>query len=190
MTTKMCTRCGACNKAPGKQRCYECLLLEAPAHVQERAARLRLMAVPEELRLARVPAALWPVGRRWCSGCQSFRRLADCTGSRCQVCNSLAAWETMLPRTYVIHGRPFTAEDYWILFEDQEGRCRICGKRSNSRRLAVDHDHDTGQVRGLLCPDPEWGCNYAILGKIKDVDMAYRIWQYLLKNYAESLIPR
>lgn len=184
----MCIRCKATNKAPGKQKCHECLMLEQPAHVQEMDAERRLACVPVEMRLARVPVTQWPAGRRWCSGCQSFRRTADCQGSRCQVCNNRAAWEAMLPRTYMIHGRPFTAEDYWAMFRAQKGRCKICGKRSNSRRLAVDHDHRTGQVRGLLCPDPEWGCNHAILGKIRDVDMAYGIWQYLLHNYAESII--
>jgi hypothetical protein len=29
----------------------------------------------------------------------------------------------------------------------------------------------------------------AVLGNIRDVDMAYEIWQYLLHNYAESIIP-
>lgn len=190
MATKMCMKCGLSNKAPGKQRCTECLLLEQPALAQEQAARVRLAMIPEELRLDRVPKELWPRARRWCSGCQSFRRLADCTGSRCQVCQSLAAWEAMLPRTYTIHDRPFTADDYWALYKDQGGVCKICERRSLSRRLAVDHDHDTMQVRGLLCPDPEWGCNYAILGKIKDVNMAYRIFTYLDHNYAMDVVDK
>lgn len=190
MATKMCTRCGVTNKAPGKQKCHECLMLEQPAAVQEEDADRRLECVPVEMRLATVPKALWPEGRRWCSGCQSFRRLADCQGSRCQVCNNKAAWEAMLPKTYTIHGRPFTADDYRKLFKDQRGRCKICGRRSDSRRLAVDHDHVTGEVRGLLCPHPEWGCNYAILGKIKDLAMARRIVDYLERNYAHSVVDK
>lgn len=33
----------------------------------------------------------------------------------------------------------------------QGGRCAICGTTPSGRRLAIDHDHTTGKVRGLLC---------------------------------------
>ena len=45
-------------------------------------------------------------------------------------------------------------EDYIDLYEQQHGRCKICGTSGEDfggRRLHVDHDHDTGKVRGLLC---------------------------------------
>lgn len=40
--------------------------------------------------------------------------------------------------------------EYMLLFDEQRGRCAICGGTEN-RRLAVDHNHKTGKVRGLLC---------------------------------------
>jgi hypothetical protein len=40
-----------------------------------------------------------------------------------------------------------TPEDYDRMFRAQEGRCKIC----RGPATAVDHDHETGQVRGLLC---------------------------------------
>ena len=46
-------------------------------------------------------------------------------------------------------------DDYEAMFAAQEGRCAICGaSESNtkmSEHLHVDHDHETGQVRALLC---------------------------------------
>lgn len=43
-----------------------------------------------------------------------------------------------------------TRQDYETVLAAQDGVCAICqGKRSY--RLCVDHDHATGEVRGLLC---------------------------------------
>lgn len=44
-----------------------------------------------------------------------------------------------------------TPEQYDALFEMQAGVCALCQKSEPNRRLAVDHDHKTGAVRGLLC---------------------------------------
>lgn len=43
-------------------------------------------------------------------------------------------------------------EDYERMLAEQGGVCAICQQGcSSGRRLAVDHDHETGVVRGLLC---------------------------------------
>ena len=176
---KLCTICGESQKAPGQpQRCRECLEATWPAARREAAADERLAMIPVALRLARVPADQWPAGRRWCAGCQSFPRLKDCQGARCRTCAGRAAHAGMVKRTYTINGRPFTADDYAFLLRHQGGRCPICLRESHTKRLAVDHDHETGEVRGLLDPG-EWGCNLGILGKIKDLAMAKRIVEYL-----------
>ena len=60
-----------------------------------------------------------------------------------------------------------TLESYEELFAKQNGACAICrstdakGPRGTSR-LAVDHDHVTGKIRGLLCSS----CN-RLLGRIE-----------------------
>jgi len=42
--------------------------------------------------------------------------------------------------------------EYEAMLADQGGRCRICGRLPrNGSSLHVDHDHETGEVRGLLC---------------------------------------
>ncbi|KKN66086.1 hypothetical protein LCGC14_0475640 [marine sediment metagenome] len=46
-----------------------------------------------------------------------------------------------------------TIEDYNKIFIKQNGCCAICGRQQSKqkRRLSVDHNHKTGQIRGLLC---------------------------------------
>lgn len=47
-----------------------------------------------------------------------------------------------------------TPESYGTLLRVQDGKCKICRKESTENvagRLAIDHCHTTGEVRGLLC---------------------------------------
>ena len=59
----------------------------------------------------------------------------------------------------------FTLEDYNELLEKQNFCCAICGQHQSelTKALAVDHDHETGKVRGLLC----FNCNSG-LGALGD----------------------
>ena len=77
-----------------------------------------------------------------------------------------------------------TAEKYNELLKEQGGVCSICQVeetstyRSKIRRLAIDHSHSTGLVRGLLC----FNCNLGI-GKFKEsIDNLKRAISYLEKN--------
>ena len=56
-----------------------------------------------------------------------------------------------------------SVEEYERMLVEQGGGCKICGNTNSGKRLAVDHDHQTGQVRGLLCS----ACNVG-LGMFKD----------------------
>ena len=74
-------------------------------------------------------------------------------------------------------------EEYENLLKEQDGGCAICGVPSedNGRLLAVDHNHSTLSVRGLLCNS----CNLG-LGYLKDnVDNLKSALKYLEK-YGEN----
>jgi hypothetical protein len=51
------------------------------------------------------------------------------------------------------NGIEISYDQYQEMLEKQYGKCAICGIHQDdlSQALAVDHDHETGQVRGLLC---------------------------------------
>lgn len=182
-----CVTCKTYPKAFGKQRCIWCWLEAQPIDIQIRAAHIRKRESSLPAR-GRVPAAEWPEGERWCAGCRSFVPLFYVTGSRCKACASEATHGQHVLRTYGI-----TPAQYELLFTWQRGRCALCGRRSLSRRLAVDHNHTTGEVRGLLCPDPERGCNHAVLGPIESASidgalaMAKRIVDYLERSPVDRI---
>lgn len=56
-----------------------------------------------------------------------------------------------------------TADQYDAILSSQNGVCKICGNGPELRSLAVDHDHKTGYIRGILCEN----CNRG-LGMFKD----------------------
>ena len=59
--------------------------------------------------------------------------------------------------TYLRNRYGITLADYAILLEAQDNKCAICGTtkpgktRQNNGFLFVDHCHETGEIRGLLC---------------------------------------
>ena len=68
-----------------------------------------------------------------------------------------------------------TLEQYDIMFEEQNGNCAICGLPELMRRLSVDHNHKTKEVRGLLCSK----CNQAI-GLLHDnTETCFKAYIYL-----------
>jgi len=83
---------------------------------------------------------------------------------------SVARWRAKHPgreaasRAAAQEAYGLTGHELLHLARDQEYRCAICRDEPEpGRRLAVDHDHETGAVRGLLCRR----CNMA-LGSFRD----------------------
>lgn len=64
----------------------------------------------------------------------------------------------------------------------QKGLCEICklSERSFNKSLSVDHDHRTGQIRGLLCNN----CNSRIIYTLENFAHLLPIAQEYLKIYA------
>lgn len=81
-----------------------------------------------------------------------------------------------------------TYADYARMLAEQDGLCAICKKPETSvqdgkvRFLAVDHCHNTGLVRGLLCMN----CNSAIGRLGDDPDMLDRAAAYLRHHAATA----
>lgn len=64
------------------------------------------------------------------------------------------------------------------LIEKHGNQCAICEKPRSAfkKNLAVDHDHKSGKIRGLLC----YRCNKFILGR-QTLETAKKMVEYLIK---------
>lgn len=80
------------------------------------------------------------------------------------------------------------ADAFLDLFAAQEHRCAICRKglvlfaEALSEAPVVDHDHETGAVRGIVCR----GCNTAVGYIEKDRVRTRRVLGYLKKHKARG----
>ena len=90
----------------------------------------------------------------------------------CRSCNALFLKSPKVKRKEKLAARKYryktrynlTVDQYNELLQEQDNRCAICNKHPpKNRKLAVDHCHKEGHVRGLLCTT----CNVG-LGNFKD----------------------
>lgn len=84
-----------------------------------------------------------------------------------------------LDRKHFLKGKyGITPADYERMLAEQGGTCRVCGDPPTTKLLAVDHNHETGAVRGLLCSR----CNTA-LGLLRECPQrAARIIHYIREH--------
>lgn len=75
-----------------------------------------------------------------------------------------------------------TVEDYTAILAAQGGVCKICGKTQN-KRLAVDHCHVTGIIRGLLCAN----CNTGLGLFLDDPELLDKAIGYLNEERKAAL---
>ena len=84
----------------------------------------------------------------------------------------LSSANTKLKRRFGI-----TLEEYNKMYADQHGKCLICDATESAlnHRLAIDHCHTTGKIRGLLCKS----CNVALGGFKENIENLKRAIEYL-----------
>ncbi len=123
----------------------------------------------------------------------AFYRLARAKSGRASACKECKKQYEQTKQARLLDQQRHRKSKYGItiaewnrLHREQQNCCAICGVHESrlSRQLDVDHDHDTGRVRGLLCNycnkilerhigDPEW---------FKDLDIRKRLDKYLLEK--------
>lgn len=119
-----------------------------------------------------------PHGEKRCSSCgiakplEAFHRHKNGSQGRAGHCKACRA---QFPTyNYKAEGvRSIKAE----LTNRQAGRCAACGARPDKGVLCLDHDHVSGNLRGMLCQR----CNL-VLGKVQDSPVLLRsLLSYLMR---------
>ena len=86
-------------------------------------------------------------------------------------------------RKYLLKQYNLTVEEYVDMLEERHQVCQVCGRQERTvRSLPVDHCHQTGVVRGLLCSD----CN-KMLGMANDDPAILRKLVEYLENSAPMI---
>lgn len=140
-------------------------------------------------------------GKKFCYGCKQYINSSEFVEKRrCATCvvlrpsgTKLAYRKQLSPEKRKEYDREknlwtyfgMTSDEYEAILKLQGGVCAICGMREKAtdhfsgqpRPLAVDHNHQTGTVRGLLC----FKCNAGIGMFNEDHRILVRASEYLLK---------
>lgn len=126
-----------------------------------------------------------PTAERECSSCHLTKPFSEFyknakgkygVSQKCKECSKSNNNSYLLKKKYGI-----TQDEYNALLAAQDGKCAMCGNTCKTGyRLAVDHDHNDGSIRGLLC----MRCNKFVVGS-HTLAEARKIVSYLEKPPAD-----
>lgn len=137
-------------------------------------------------------------GTKYCISCKQIHSLAEFTtdshgrkGRRgsCKKCvlksRQNPQYREIARRAQLKKYQNFSNEQYENLFNTQNGLCASCGRTPSTgynNRLYVDHNHETGEVCGLICLN----CNVAAGHLNDDWHDALHLTLYLLRTHSTS----
>jgi Recombination endonuclease VII len=183
----ICTYCGVNPKAKPKHKCEECLEYALPMDAQKTLARARLTQWDGTKPSAVARAAKLRDGYRWCTGCGSWRRI-DSDGRKYAVSPSSTRCRPCVSGAAQVQTFDITTDQLNELRKLSKDTCQICGVHQlNSISLAVDHDHSSGVVRGLLDGKGGYSCNEVLGYWHEDIHRFVSTAIYLINSPARQV---
>jgi hypothetical protein len=168
MPAKTCTRCGETksldafyqHQSGARQGRY----MAACKSCQREARRIRY----ESRKAGLIPTLIDT--EQICGDCKTIKEVTEFGVDHARPNGLKAYCNDCVKARWFVSKYGITSDEYADMLAAQNGVCAICSlpertlsNRGNLKSLSVDHDHATGEVRGLLCDD----CNVA-LGRMHD----------------------
>lgn len=139
-----------------------------------------------------------PEGQAYCCQCDSYKPVSEFGNSKagyhglhfyCKSCVQKDAKKYSAEKVFANKAINYgiSAKEYIDMLERQNHVCAICGEPETKihkgvlASFCVDHDHETGKIRGLLCSS----CNTAIGHLRDDVELLRTAIDYLNSNDAK-----
>jgi len=104
--------------------------------------------------------------QRWCQSCRNEYNRKYYKRNPQKINEANRKWREVNETPEYIFKRNLkvryglTLEQYHKLLQAQENRCAICNQLFEDSKVCVDHNHTTGNVRGLLCTFCNVGLGY------------------------------
>ena len=189
-TERECRRCGTAFVTQNKNTQYCSAGCRNEQNTADKISRYTGIAIPSH---------------KTCSKCQQSKPACEFTTnryvfdglrSRCRQCDrdKFSAWKSSKPvgttqerarECNLARNFGMTTGDYDAILNIQGGVCALCKKppHEGKKRMAVDHDHKTGEIRGLLHLIP---CNKLLVGQ-HSIDTLRAALEYLTAPPARSI---
>lgn len=168
----------ACYHTAQRSGQYAKSVRSGPSHPNWSGAGEKALAMKMARKLAREAIEASPT--KTCKGCHidmpktAFYHRNGRPGARCKRCDNERSrtWQASNPElnkrikrsVWLKKNYGIDIEKFEQMISEQGGVCAICGRLPNhAKGFAVDHDHSTGKLRGILCGH----CNGG-LGLFKD----------------------
>lgn len=92
--------------------------------------------------------------------------------TRCKICRRDYDWQ---------YRYGISPEQYYEMLKEQDGKCKICNQTvPEGQYLDIDHNHKTGEIRGLICNK----CNKGLGFFGEDIKVLENAIKYLKENDA------
>jgi hypothetical protein len=202
MTTKTCTECAKEKERDGFPKAGN--VCKACCYKRQKRNRKQYRAAYLELHPPQPKPIITHKVCTMCGNDKPIEQFNFCDAAKnkrapyCKPCHGKRSYADKLRRgdparenlKYRCNKYGASLEWYEKAHAEQDGLCALCGqpethpvtKGGKTRRLAIDHDHETGIVRGLLC----FRCNTSLRQlELNGLNWARRAVEYLQK-YKET----